>query len=59
MVLLAPKDWDHIVEDRTTAGYIERAGPTRKMQPLAGMLPKAEKEGEKCADFSFSLPLIS
>lgn len=27
------------------------------MQPLAGMLPKAEKEGEKSAGFSLSLSL--
>ena len=46
-----------MVEDRTTADYVERTRPTREMQPLAGVLPKTEKEGEKSPGFSLSLSL--
>lgn len=31
--------------------------PTRKMHPMGGMLPKAEKEGEKYPGFSLPISL--
>lgn len=55
VVFVPPKDWDQTVGDRTTEKYTERAGPTRKRQPLAGMLPQAENKGE--IDSSCFLPL--
>lgn len=55
VVFVPPKDWDHTVGDRIAAKYTERAGPTRKRQPLAGMLPQAENKGE--IDLSFFLPV--
>lgn len=52
VVLLAPQNWDYMVEDQTIAGCLENTWTPRKCSHLAGMLPKAEKEGEKSAGFS-------